>query len=336
MGKITADWMVEEETQLLETLRLLANTKGLAEAMVDNDAEVLRELSLPIAINYAEEQVDILDNQGMSILSMQHQPGGKLEEYTFSQGKDGFTVWPFVQHVLAQRVDEGQDKYAGLAQTPQGNYFYVTGPVFDDTGEQVGAILVGKSLETLVREIRQNTLAHTTIYDFDGRPLVSTLPAFEENPTGLRQDAIDQILTAQDTTSTIHPLTVASVTYSEILGPWEVRKGEDLGVIGASLAQTFVVRPSQTRLLQIFTLVTIAFLCVITIGIYLARRITKPLLGIVYVSGQVAAGNLDVKLSREGMMKLRFWPTLLITCSPVCEKAPSIVIYWGAPYPRST
>ncbi len=300
MGKITSDWMVQEESELLETLRLLSNTQGFAAAVANQDAETLRELGLPVAINYAEESVEILDNNGISVLSMRHRPGGNLEDYSFSRGDDLFIEWGFVERVLAQQVDEGRDKFAGLVQAPWGNFFYVAGPVFGENGEQVGTILVGKSLDTLVRQIRQNTLAHTTIYDFEGQPLASTLPTFQENVAKPATTDIEQILTQQDEASLIRSITVASVDYSEILGPWEVRNGEDLGVIGSSLAQSFLVQPSQTRLLQIFVLVTVAFLGVIAIGAYLANRITNPLMKMVNASGQVAAGNLDATVNPAG------------------------------------
>ena len=300
MGKVTADWMVQEETDLLQTLRLLANTQDLPQAIVAEDAEKLRELALPIAVNYGEESIEILSKQGVSLLSMRHRPEDNREVYIFSRGEDGFVEWDFVQRVLTQQTDQTGDKYGGVVQATWGDYFYVAGPIYDADGQQVGLILVGKSLQTLVRQIRQDTLAHTTIYDFTGQPIISTLPAFQQGLTGLEADQVDQVMTRQDTESLIRPVTVASIAYSEILAPWEVRGGDDIGLIGASLAQTFLVRPSQARLLQIFLLVTVAFFCVITMGLYLSRRITQPLLHMVQASGQVAQGDLEVKVDPAG------------------------------------
>ena len=131
--------------------------------------------------------------------------------------------------------------YAGLRRAPWGDFFYVAGPVFDDQGRRIGVILVGKSLQTLVRQIRRDTLAQTTIYDFDGQPIVSTLVSDQENLERFGPAQAQQIIERQDSDALIRPLTVASVAYSEILGPWEVRDGADLGIIGASLAQTFKV-----------------------------------------------------------------------------------------------
>ncbi len=46
-GRQTTDWMVREEDRLLATLRLIANTQGIAEAVQAGDSEQLRLLSLP-------------------------------------------------------------------------------------------------------------------------------------------------------------------------------------------------------------------------------------------------------------------------------------------------
>ncbi|MDX1521290.1 MAG: cache domain-containing protein, partial [Anaerolineae bacterium] len=226
MGKITSDWMVKEENELLATLRLLANTQGLAAAVGSEDAETLRRMTLPSAINYGEESIEILNNQGVSILSMRQQPGGNLEDYNFSRGDDLFPEWTFVDNVLQQQFDDNGDKFAGVGEAPWGRYFYVAGPVFDGAGKQVGTILIGKSLQTLVRQIRQDTLAHTTIYDFDGQPLVSTLPAFQDSLEMVDNAQMEQIIGRQNTDSLIRPIAVSSVRYSEILGPWEARSGE--------------------------------------------------------------------------------------------------------------
>ena len=50
----------------------------------------------------------------------------------------------------------------------------------ESIGELVGVLLIGKSLPTLAREIRQDTLAHITLYDMNGQPLASTFTRFNE------------------------------------------------------------------------------------------------------------------------------------------------------------
>ncbi len=309
-GKLTNDWLVKEEDRLLETLRLLSFTQGLAEAAVAGDAEQLRRMALPYAVNSQEEAIEILDTRAVSILSLRHIPGGRLEDYDATRGESIFKQWTFVQDVLAQRLNQGQDKHVGLAQTPWGDYFYVAGPLRDEENNLVGVVLVGKSLPTMVRQIRQDTLAHISIYDLNGQPIATTFDFLGGQTDSLNSELVSSILEHQDEASLIRPLGVVSIDYSEILGPWESRgfrspfglRGEnnDLGLIGVAVAQTFLVRPSQITRLQIFLLTTLAFLVVIFLGVYIANRITRPLLRVVSASSEVAQGRLDVQVEAVG------------------------------------
>jgi len=309
-GKLTSDWMVQEEDRLLETLRLLSYTEGVPEAVVDRDSERLRELALPLAVNYQEEAIEILDNQGTSLLSLRHRAGGSIEDYLSFQGDTVFTQWDFVDKVIYSQVEGNRDKYAGLARAPWGDYLYVVGPVVDANSRQVGIILIGKSLPTLAREIRTDTLAHITVYDLNGQPIVSTLLAQAGDDLALAAGEAGEVLLRQDDDSLIRPVSVNSINYSEILGPWEVneyvrgsdneRSHNDQGLIGAALPESFLVNPSRITQLQIFILTTAAILLVISLGVFLARRLTQPLLEVVSASERVAEGDLDVQVSSSG------------------------------------
>jgi adenylate cyclase len=309
-GKITNDWMVQQEDKLLETLRLLTYTQGLPEAVATGKAEDLRELALPVAVNNQIEVIEILNTQGVSLLSLRHLAGDEPEKYSATRGETIFKQWSFVQKVLEHHSDNGRDKYAGIAQTSWGDYLYIAGPIVDNQGSLVGVMLIGESLRTLVQQARQNTLAHTIIYDFNGRAIASTLPFLPDDSHTLPPELVSSVLERQDEASMIRPLAIASIGYSEIIGPWEVgevvrvsdqtRSNNDLGVLGVALAETFLARPSQITRLQIFLLTTVAFLLVIGLGVYVANRITYPLLRVVNASAEVAQGNLEVQVEAAG------------------------------------
>ena len=60
------------------------------------------------------------------------------------------------------------------------------------------------------------------------------------------------------------------------------------------------VRTSQFTRVQIFVLVAVGILLVVSVGVYLARMITNPLQRLLDASHQVAQGNLEVKLETGG------------------------------------
>lgn len=298
-GKLSADWMVQKEGQLLETVRLLAHTEGVSESILAGDSEQLRNIALPIAINSQEEVIHILDTHGISLLSLYHRPGGAIEDYEATQGDTRFIKLDFVQKILTQQSDFLGDKYAGVAQSALGETFYISGPIMDADGKLCGVILVGNTLPSLVSQMRQDTLAHLTLYDLNGSPLASTLSNATDGRS-LEVGLPQKIIARQNTESTIRDFKAASVNYSEILAPWEARSGEDLGLIGTSLAQNFFARPNQVTSLQAAFIIALSVFGTVFIGTMVARKITLPLSNVVNASVQVAEGNFKVKVPPEG------------------------------------
>lgn len=254
-GKQGSDWMVREEDQLLSTLRLIANTAGVSEAVSAGNAEALRDLILPIAINNDEDSIVILNMDVVSQLSMYLPPNASSGDYQIDRGGQFFLEEGFVRLVHAGVVDEQGDKYPGVVNAPWGLYFYVAGPVFGPDNTQVGIVLVGKSLPRMANEMRAETLGTVSFYDLEGNLLNSTqYPADDANYL-VDYDRVLQIMGGQEENSFTRDLNSASVEYSEILGIWEARGGMmDLGLLGISLPKSFLIQTSQVTRIQVFGL----------------------------------------------------------------------------------
>ena len=296
-GKIAAEWMVKEEAELLETLRLVAHTQGTASELQKGNAEELRSIAYPILLNASVDALELLDLNGESVLSLRHHAGGLLEEYDVSRGDMAFQDWVIFNQVRDQKIDDRGDKFAGIASAEWGDYLYVSGPILDQDNQQVGVILVGDSLSKLAEEIRQTTLSQVTIFDLSGQEMTTT---FIESGSELDPQAAREILTRQEAESFIREDIVANIPYQGVYAPLEVRSGEDVGIIATSLAKTFLVRATNATRLQIFGFITTAFLFIIAIGLFIADRFTKPLLKVVDASSEVASGNLDVSVAPKG------------------------------------
>lgn len=298
-GKLASEWMFREEERMLTSIRLLVNASGVPAAIQTRQAERLRELTFGIVVGNREEAVEVLDNQGYLLLSMRHRSGGNIEEYDFAKdGNQTFMKWDFVSKVVNRQPDGYSDKYSGLIETDAGNYFYIASPVLDESGNQVGTLLVGKSLATLTRQIREETLAQVTLYSFTGRTLYSTF----SQPTDLEGALVPQVLGKQDDGSlgrNLRDTQVANIDYQEIIGPWEVRDNIDVGVMGIALPKTFYVNPDRVTRIQIVGLVGLSFFFIILMGISLARIITQPLISLVEASSQVSNGDLQVQVEPQ-------------------------------------
>ncbi len=151
-----------------------------------------------------------------------------------------------------------------------------------------------KFLPTLAREFGRDNLADVSFYDFQGQELASSflgsaVPAISETQ-------ILQILRDQATASLTRTLPLSAADYAEILGPWQARNKENIGLVGAALPQEYLVRTSSGVQLQVFVLVAAAIVLVVMVGLFLANLITRPLARLVEASSEVAQGNLEIKV----------------------------------------
>lgn len=299
-SKQGGDWMVREEERLLSTVRLIANSQGVEEALAQNDSDRLSMLVLQMAMNTNEEAVDIVDLNGVSQLSLRKNINNNASSFSSGKGETLFQNLDFYRNVINGISDSLGDKYVGLASLPQGTYLFVSGPIYSTQGNLIGASLVGKSLKGLVAEMKADILANVSLYTADGEVMISTIFTNEfEVPLSAEQTA--QVLASQNQSSISRELKVDSVDYTELIGVWEARSGQvDLGLIGTSLPQAYLVSTSQVTRIQVFVLALAAILLIVIMGVVLANLITKPLLRLVTASTEVARGNLDIKVESKG------------------------------------
>jgi putative nucleotidyltransferase with HDIG domain len=293
-GRLASERVVREEQARLETLRLLANIKGLPEAVKARDAERLRELAFGIAVNNREEAVEIIDQQGNLIVSMRRRPGGAYEDFSFAKHGEGvFVEWDFIQPVLQGQKDHMGFRYSGLVRSDWGNYFYIAGPVFDVQKQVVGAVLVGRSLNTLTSQIREETLAQVTFYDLSGTPLNSTLA--EAQP--IQPAELERFFSQQNGFSLLRSGIVSlNIEYDELIGTWESRDSQKIGMLGVSMARSFLINASRFTRMRISILFAAGFFMVILLGVFLANQITRPLQELVLACKRVAHGDFKVKV----------------------------------------
>jgi HAMP domain-containing protein len=229
---------------------------------------------------------------------MDHITGGNIEEYEFGTGGEAVIKdQPFVQSVLQGVTDESGNKFTGYVRTDKGDYLYIAGPVLDSDRNAVGVILIGKPLIDLTNQLREETLAQITFYDFDGNPLASTFSTASQLETA---DVI-QILNNQNNVSYMESksrkIEIRNIGYREIFAAWEVRGGKDLGVLGIALGESFLVSTTRVTRIQIALLAGLIFVLVILIGVNLSSIITRPILELVSASKKVMEGDLNVKIT---------------------------------------
>lgn len=299
-SKLARDWMVREEDRLLTTLRLISTDPSFGDAIKDSEIENLQEKVLQIGLQTDEDAFDVLDLEGISKISLRKNDLADPETYQIESGEKAYQNQEFVLNVIRAISDEQGDKYAGYMQFADGDYFIVSGPIFSSEGSLSGVILVGASLGGIIREIQSNTLAHVTLYDQAGNEILSTFNS-DKNLQKIPENQVSQLVTDQDNSSISREISIDSVKFTELLGIWEVRSGLiDLGFLGISLPQSYLVNANQVTRFQVFALSLTAILMIVFVGVFLANIITRPLVKLVGASMEVANGNLDVKVESKG------------------------------------
>lgn len=301
-GKISSELIVTIESRLLETLRLIANVEGVANAVAAGDANKLKSLTLGIAANSQLEALELFDLQGYHVFSLRHLSGGNIEDYEYATGgQTDLTKLDLIQNVLAQKRDGKGDKFVELIRVGESSYLYISGPLYDNTGELAGVVVVGETLASIAENIRTNTFAQVTFYDMSGDVLSSTLPF----PAKLTSDSVALTIAQKNDASKKRQLLdqrvfeTSNLSFSEILGAFEVRGDTNLGVLGIALSRNILVQTSTTSRWQIFLLVFIVNFLILLIGINLANRITRPLIRLVHASAKVMQGELNIAVQPE-------------------------------------
>ena len=292
--KLASNSIVRTETDLLATLRLLAHTSGMAEAVAAGDHNKTGELAYPIIFNADEDAVLVLDQNGKMILGIVK--SADTGQYELPTIHGDLNKLPFVASVVKQQIDSLGDKYSGISYADWGNYFFVSGPVKAQNGGFLGVILVGKSLTRIEQDIRQETLSQATVYDLGFHPVGSTFPDLP----GVPNTPPSAVLSRDDTHGLLRDLNIRDIAYTELLSPWVGRGGEKIAIIGTALPKAFLVRTSQITRFNITSITILAILLAMFFGITLAETITRPILKLKQAAQQVSAGNLGVRVAVHG------------------------------------
>ncbi len=301
--KLCTEWLVREENRLLKTLRMVSFTEGVAAALEEADTQHLGDLTIGVAAAQGEEEVILLNLQGEVILDIQKSPSGSSANYSLMyRNVSDFGALPFVDKVLTETLDSEGDKFSGYAYHNDRYVFYVSGPVRDAQDRLVGVALVGKSLQTIVTQLKEETLAQVSLYDTGGNILATTLL----EPQPLDPGTTAQLISDKQSASLRRKLNekrsfnILDLNYTEVLGAWQVRGSEVIGLIGTSMINNYWITASTPTRVQVIGLVTLLILLVFVVGVEIADRITYPIQGLVAASSQVAAGNLEVRLPSGG------------------------------------
>jgi len=261
-------------------LRLLAGGTGLSQNWAKTPAlQAWLERAIAIHPNVIVETVDTSGHEIVGVVG--HGAGAD----TVTQNRD-LSSWPGLSYMLSGGAST-IDLVASAAQPA----VFTGQPVRNANGSLVGAILIGDFLADRGAAIKA-AVPHDdiTFYDVNGQVLATSLGIPAGQWSSLTLDA--------NTRGRVSPTTVVELSRTaggpsmEILSPWTLGT-TNLGYLGTVAASAGLLADTNQLRFILVALFLAGVLLTLAIGIWLARRITRPVHRLVEATRLVSAGDLE-------------------------------------------
>ena len=294
-GRVVSDSLARREIAHLEAARVVAFTRGLAEALSTHDQESVTRLAQPAGAGLGVECLIVVDADGHDMLQGLKQTDGSFQ--VVKSQFDTASLW-MVQTLLKAGDTNAQPK-RGLGLLPANRRYYYFSAIPVGLGDKVvGVVIVGTSLDTLLPYFKASSVADVILYLDGGRAIGTTfaLPEESADTTALLEtlsitpDLYESTLNNTESTAGENTL-INNRSYR--LGRGPLRVGRDkLGVFAVALPTNFIISAGATSRNTYALLFTVAMAGVVVIGFLIAQRITHPLNRLVNTSNAVAEGDL--------------------------------------------
>ena len=279
-GFVAQSMVQAGDTERRSILRLLTGGPGLSQNWATTPAlQAWLERALTIHPNVI---VEVVDTSGREIVGVVGH--GALAD-TVTKNRD-LSGWPGLSYMLSG----GGSTLDLVAAAPRPAVF--TGlPVRNADGALIGAILIGDYLDDRAGAIKAS-LPHDdiTFYDVNGQVLTTSLGIPPGQWSTLALDGTTRGRVSP--TSVVELSRVAGGPGMEIVSPWTLRTA-NLGYVGTVASSVGLLADTNQLRIILVTLFLAGVLFTLAIGIWLARRITRPVHCLVEATRLVSAGDLD-------------------------------------------
>ncbi len=286
-----ADEFFAVEKAHLAGIRTIDFTSGFPQAMAEQNSSEMERLAYPQVVNGGLYFVDLLDADGQLLASWHRQ--GETLEYRTGESTE-YRNWGTVRAVLAGAVDEAGDKYAEIVDTPWGLALYTAAPVYFN-GELAGVTLVGTPLRQVLPQVATRSLAHVTLYDSRGTPILSTLG----DPSSLSPlpSAVLQNLLSDAGSTSPRKVQVGSRTYVEAMEILYLRQQPSGWFYGVALPAALVENAGASMLVPLLLIFILGLAVLFLLGVLVAQIIAIPVFRLLRASRAVGEGNFDAKVN---------------------------------------
>lgn len=289
-ARAAANSVVDIERQQLATLRAMAFTEGMPEALVERDTAELDKLLRPIAINAGVDDVIVFDLSGQGIFQL-FLAQNDFANFTPPETPPDIRGWSGVQRVVGGEADPLGDKFYDLIGEPPTQILYISSPILDDSTELVGGIAVGITINDLILRVTQQALSGVAFYNEQGTLLAHTFRGVSEASLRLSPAQAQEILEAVQVAPPVREYEFDGVSYQILYSPLQFRS-QTSGILAVGLPSNFIVERSGTSRDLFGILFAALFAIVAVLGLLTARTITNPVTWLVSTTRAIRNGDL--------------------------------------------
>ncbi len=290
-GQVTSDGLVAVEDQQIEQLRAMAFTEGVAEALAAGDGAQLDALLRPHWANAGLSTLIAFDTSGRPLLSWQRAPGARADTPPTNTTHDDLPSWWMVQQIVNGQSDRFGDKFSAFRD----DHLYTAAPVRRDD-QLVGGLMVATPVEALLERLQSRSQASiTTFYDGEGRAVATTqILAGEAVVPAIPTDVLLELVRLRGEPGLAHVQSLVTLNgreYQFAFSSLRVRRAIN-GFFGVALPRGFIVDTWADERLPLALVALLTIGAVVSVGIAVSRRITRPLQELVETARAVTGGEL--------------------------------------------
>ena len=305
-GRVVSDQFARQEIKHVETARIIAYTTGLAEGMIADDRQEVALLALPVADGLGVENLVLIDANGQELLHLLRNADGTLEQVERDTGAANSAI---VQSLLSSGDAQSPPRRSLGTNLVDGGYYYYTALPIPFNDQFAGVVLIGTSLDTILPNLKNTSLADIVIYAGDGQAIASTLRGGETESGTLSELSISdqelqQVLDAKGIVAGEN-FSLDSRWYSLARSPLDVG-GDRLGAFAVILPLNYVIQSGAVSRNTYVLLFGLAMVGVILIGYFISRLIINPLHSLVTTSRAIAGGELERRTGIQSSDEIGF------------------------------
>ena len=289
-GRVVSDTMVRRELDNVGTARLLINTQGFSEALLNGDQEMIASMTLPYAAGADVENFLVFDAQGLETVHVL-KSNGVVSNVSHPGDASSFYI---VNDLLKENNPDSPPKRKIAIDPVDGRYYYFTSLPVVRGDEIVGAVVVGTSLNVLMPLLKSTSIADVIFYDESGHAIASTFTSQDDlykQTISIPADEYQSILSHDDIVPG-RDFDINGRTYSLAYGPLKIAN-DRLVVFGVALSGDFVALSESNNQKNYVVIYGLAMVAVILVGYFVSRLIITPLLKLVRTSRAIASGDLS-------------------------------------------